>query len=65
MASSGYWNRVSEKPAPEGEVVDTFSPGGLQQTLKRQGNLWWTPSGDMYVYYTPEWWKPIEKDSDA
>jgi hypothetical protein len=25
--------------------------------LKRQGNLWYTPDGSMYVYYTPTHWR--------
>ena len=28
------------------------------QTLKKQGNLFWTPDGAMYVYYRPTHWKP-------
>ena len=27
--------------------------------LGSNGRLWWTPSGDMYVYYTPTHWKYI------
>lgn len=27
-----------------------------QQTLKRQGNLWYFPDDAMYVYYTPTHW---------
>ena len=31
-----------------------------EQPLKRQGRLWWTPDGNMYVYYTPTHWKRIK-----
>ena len=29
------------------------------ETLKQQGNLWFTPDGAMYVYYRPTHWKPL------
>lgn len=41
----------------EGRLCETISPGGLEQTLKRQGNLWFAPDGSMYVYYTPIMWR--------
>jgi hypothetical protein len=28
-----------------------------EQTLKRQGRLWFYPDDSMYVYYTPTHWK--------
>lgn len=28
-----------------------------EQTLRRGGNLWWTPDGAMYVYYHPTHWR--------
>ena len=43
----------------DGVVVDTISPNGLQQTLKRSGNLWFVPDGSMYVYYSPMMWKYV------
>jgi hypothetical protein len=45
---------------PDGEVVDTFSPSGIQQQLKRRKRLWFTPDGEMYVDYVPAFWHPIK-----
>jgi hypothetical protein len=28
--------------------------------LKRRGNLWWTPDGEMYVYYRPTHYAEID-----
>ena len=41
---------------PNGLVVETTSPKGLVQRLKRSGSLWFVPDGSMYVYYTPVAW---------
>jgi len=30
-----------------------------EQTLMRQGRLWFYPDGSMYVYYTPTHWRPL------
>lgn len=30
-----------------------------EQSLKRQGRLWFFPDGSMYVYYAPTHWKPL------
>lgn len=38
------------------KIDDTKGPRN-EQTLKRDGNLWFTPDGKMYVYYTPTHWK--------
>lgn len=32
-----------------------------EQALKRERNLWYTPDGRMYVYYTPTHWALIEE----
>lgn len=50
-----FTSTLEELP-PEGEVVDTISPGGMQQRLKRSRRLWFLPDGSMYVYYTPVAW---------
>ena len=46
--------------APENTVIRTKIDDGNGvrnvQTLKRMGNLWWTPDGSMYVYYCPTHW---------
>ena len=61
MSEQG-WTRALDQEAPEGEEVETLSANGLQQTLKRQGRFWFTPDGKMYVYYTPEYWRPLEPE---
>lgn len=47
-----------------GEVVETKidDSDGLRnvQKLKRQNNLWFHPSGNMYVYYKPTHWRVIK-----
>lgn len=47
--------------APENIVVETkvHDEEGLrlEQSLKRQGRLWWMPDADMYVYYRPTHWR--------
>lgn len=61
--SDGYIPCAEQLP-PEGEVVMTKIDDGKGvrnvQSLYRQGRLWWFPSGEIYVYYTPTHWKPIE-----
>jgi len=53
------WKPSSE--APNGVVVETklHDEKGERNhgLLKRQGNLWFTPDGAMYVYYTPTHWR--------
>lgn len=46
--------------APENRVVMTTIDGRNQQSLKRQGRLWFVPDGSMYVYYTPTHWADFE-----
>ena len=53
-------NRTDQALPPDGKVVMTLGPGGLEQQLKRSGNLWFFPDGGMYVYYTPEFWWEVE-----
>lgn len=52
---NGHWNLA--RYAPEGVPVMTKLDDGSgvrnEQTLVRHGNLWWTPDGSTYVYYTP------------
>lgn len=50
------WTKTSDELPPEVEVVRTISEGGIEQDLKRSGNLWFFPDGSMYVYYTVTMW---------
>ena len=49
--------------APEGVVVMTKIDDEKGERnmgpLKKGGNLWWTPDGQMYVYYRPTHWQPL------
>jgi hypothetical protein len=53
---SETWYSVAHEPPPEGLVVQVQNNGGA--LLKRRGNLWFLPDDSMYVYYTPEFWRP-------
>jgi hypothetical protein len=60
IAGEDNWTATSDGLPEEWRVVDTISPNGIQQQLKRQGNLWFAPDGSMYVYYMPIFWKHTE-----
>ena len=49
--------------APENVVLETKidDENGCRNVakLKRIGGLWWTPDGEMYVYYRPTHWREI------
>lgn len=49
--------------APDGVVfmtkIDDEKGARNQTTLKRGGNLWWTPDGEMYVYYRPTHYREL------
>jgi len=57
------WIECSKKLPESGIVVETKIDDEKgcrnEQTLKRQGPLWFFPDGAMYVYYTPTHWRPI------
>lgn len=39
--------------------IDTAEGCRNEQSLKRQGNLWFIPDGSMYVYYSPTHWRTV------
>lgn len=51
------WHSVRTDPPPEGLEVIVMNNDGAH--LVRKGNLWFLPDMSMYVYYTPEYWRPI------
>lgn len=58
------WNKVDWRtPPPNGEEVmtkiDDERGSRNEQSLIRQGNLWFTPDMQMYVYYTPTHWRNL------
>lgn len=59
------WIAVVNQVPPEGIVVQTKIDDEQgcrnEQSLVRHGALWFFPSRrEMYVYYTPTHWKPVE-----
>ena len=61
--NDNIWTPCTEELPPRGLEVETKIDDlrGIRntQTLKRLGNLWFTPDGNMYVYYTPTHWREL------
>lgn len=57
------WIPTKDKVPEKGQNVDWISPGGEQVNGGRfeGGLIWFLPGGDMYVYYTPTYWRPAQK----
>jgi hypothetical protein len=55
-----FWHSVTYNLPPENQIVWTkiWDGDGERNVtrLKRIGNLWFYPEGDMYVYYRPTHW---------
>lgn len=62
--SAADWIPTAERLPEPGVVVETKidDEHGVrnEQTLKRDGSLWFIPDGRMYVYYRPTHWRPVE-----
>jgi hypothetical protein len=59
---SRVWRRCDNDPPPEGVMVVTMSPGGMEQTLCRKGRLWFVDTDlSFYVYYVPQFWHPVNE----
>ena len=56
--SEPNWQPIQLAPADEVVWTKLDDEHGERNVgkLKRQGNLWYTPDGAMYVYYTPTHW---------
>lgn len=54
------WIPVAQGLPPIGELVltkiDDAQGCRNQQRLRREGHLWFVPSREIYVYYTPTHW---------
>ncbi len=63
-SSMDNWIKASERQPADGVVVDTKidDSNGVRNEgpLKRQGDLWFTEDGAMYVYYRPTHWRPTD-----
>lgn len=55
------WINVKDRLPEDFILVKTKIDDGKgirnEQFLKKCGNLWFIPDGNMYVYYTPTHWK--------
>jgi hypothetical protein len=56
------WHEVSVTLPSERRVVDTMSRSGVQQPLRRIGNLWYLPDESLYVYYEVIFWRYLEDE---
>lgn len=52
------WTRAADQLPPDGMLVDALNPSGNLTQLRRRHNLWFLPDESMYVYFSPEWWRP-------
>lgn len=68
MDANRYWHRTEQQLPPEDVIVDTVISdiGGERnkQPLYRKGGLWFVPTGEMYVYYTPTHWSELVKTQE-
>lgn len=66
MTATGTWVACADRLPDNGVTVltkiDTGGGGRNEQTLKRDGRLWFFPDGSMYVYYQPTHWQPLESE---
>ena len=63
------WIACNKLLPKDGELVatkidDEKGPRN-EQPLSRHGRLWFMKGGDMYVYYTPTHWHPIDTKGDG
>lgn len=56
------YTRTDKLLPPEGKLVWTLSNGGQRQKMILRGNLWFPGGGDVYAYYTPEFWWDEESE---
>lgn len=62
MSDDKQWTETRLRLPDRGQAVEWISPGGFQERGKFAGGLVWFPDGsDMYVYYTPLWWLPVQE----
>jgi hypothetical protein len=54
------WQDIGSAPpnVPVETKIDDANGPRNYAILKRQGRLWFTRDGSMYVYYTPTHWRP-------
>lgn len=54
------WVPTAERRPEKGQRVDWISPSGdeVHGGTFTGGAIWHLPGGEMYVYYTPVFWRP-------
>ena len=58
MDTKHNWTRTDRELPREGSKVVWISPGGIEEHGTYIGGAVWMPDGsDVYVYYTPEFWR--------
>lgn len=57
------WISLTDELPPDGAEVNTkihdAKGSRNEQSLVKQGNLWFFPDRSMYVYYSPTHWAPL------
>ena len=61
MSKPRDWTPATRELPPEGVEVEVMAPSGHVQHLVRDGRLWWFVDRSMYVYYTPQFWREVDK----
>ncbi|KKM66790.1 hypothetical protein LCGC14_1477710 [marine sediment metagenome] len=64
------WIPLTDELPPDGVEVNTkihdLEGSRNEQSLIKQGNLWFFPDRSMYVYYSPTHWAPLPvEDSES
>jgi len=58
------WTKTKDKHPEKGQTVQTKIDDSLglrhEKNLVYHSNLWWDEDFNMYVYYEPTHWKPLE-----
>ena len=62
------WTSTAKELPADGEEVNTKIDDAKgvrnEQSLVRQGNLWFFPDFSMYCYYRPTHWRSVIMDTD-
>lgn len=64
MDNRNPWIATADELPDQGILVETKidDVNGVrnEQSLRREGRLWFVPDGSMYVYYTPTHWREMD-----
>jgi len=63
--SDTHWTRTIERLPDRGQAVDWIAPDGVQVDGGRYEGPWFLPGKNrMYIYYTPEFWRPAASNPE-